>query len=175
MVGTDDNGNLPISKSGDYSYAATVTCGQGDIYASFTSNDATLFPENDGLPATTTGYLDGSHDPLPEHFLSEMGFTGANPTYVQQDTSCYSLASASVNTGKCSATTGTSLVPVWVTLDNSSSSVSSTFEVTVPRHVVRHDLHGQRARQPEQAHRNLGHRWRDCRCPSSTTSARPLC
>jgi hypothetical protein len=90
VLGTDPSGNLPISKTGTYPYAAAVRCGQGDIYASFTANDATLFPENDGLPATTTGYLDGPGNPLPEHFLHDMGFSGPNPTYVQQNTSCYS-------------------------------------------------------------------------------------
>ena len=99
--GTPVNGsNGAISASGTYSYGAAVRCGQGDIYASFTSNDATLFPENDGLPGI--GYLDGPGNPLPEHFLHQMGFRGPNPTYVQQATSCYS---PTVETGSATSTT----------------------------------------------------------------------
>ncbi|HEX3680518.1 MAG TPA: hypothetical protein VHU90_12415, partial [Galbitalea sp.] len=79
--------NIKISASGTYHYAAPVTCGQGDIYASFTSNDATLFPENDGLPGI--GYLNGPSNPFSEHFLSDMGFHGPNPTYIQGQTSCW--------------------------------------------------------------------------------------
>jgi hypothetical protein len=212
VVGTTGNANDPISASGTYDYAATVHCGQGDIYASFTSTDATLFPENDGLPGT--GYLDGPGNPLAEHFLHQMGFTGPNPTYVQQNTDCYTSTltpvepavttnqqcnipgtitiptttgvvyylgsdkttaltpgqvitgagnytivadtvsgytftggstqkvwtehlgdkvecAVSVTTRGCSAVTGVSLVPVWVKFDNSASSTSSTFDVTV--------------------------------------------
>jgi hypothetical protein len=79
--------NIQISASGVYHYAAQITCGQGDIYASWTSNDATLFPENDNLPST--GYLAGPGNPLPEHFLHSMGFSGPYPTYRQDNTNCW--------------------------------------------------------------------------------------
>ncbi len=37
-----------------------------------------------------------------------------------------------VGTGTCTVANGTSTVPVWVTLDNSKSSLPSKFEVTIP-------------------------------------------
>jgi hypothetical protein len=65
-----------ITTPGTYPYVATVTCGQGDIYASF----------------------NGQVDPTPtlsgpsgwETFLHNMGFVkpNNNPTYVQQATGC---------------------------------------------------------------------------------------
>ncbi len=84
-VGTaDSTHNLPIQDHGAYPYSATVGCGQGDIYASFTSNTATLFPEN-------PGHLAGPSNPFTEHFLSDMGFTGPSPTYTVTGTSCNTL------------------------------------------------------------------------------------
>jgi hypothetical protein len=84
-VGTaDSTHNLPIQNHGAYPYSATVGCGQGDIYASFTSNTATLFPEN-------PGHLAGPSNPFTEHFLSDMGFTGPSPTYTVTGTSCNTL------------------------------------------------------------------------------------
>ncbi len=65
-----------ISAPGSYPYAAQVTCGQGDIYA---SSDAQPMP---------TAVLNGPNTPYTEHFLHDMGFTGPTPTYVQQATSC---------------------------------------------------------------------------------------
>ncbi len=65
-----------ISTPGSYPYAAQVTCGQGDIYASTVSEP---------MP---TPVLNGPDTPYVEHFLHDMGFTGPTPTYVQQATSC---------------------------------------------------------------------------------------
>lgn len=65
-----------ISTPGTYSYVATVTCGQGDIYA---STDAQPDP---------TAVLNGPGTPFPEHFLHDMGFVGPTPTYMQQATGC---------------------------------------------------------------------------------------
>jgi hypothetical protein len=66
-----------ITASGDYSYAAAVTCGQGDVYASFSASPS---------PTPT---LTAPGVPFVEHFLSDMGFKGVSPTYVQQATSCW--------------------------------------------------------------------------------------
>ncbi|MBN9140428.1 MAG: hypothetical protein J0H23_06340 [Micrococcales bacterium] len=71
-----------ISTPGEYAYQAAVTCGQGDIYASFDGNDATLDP---------TAYLLGPDDPFDEHFLHEMGFTGPKPTYTTSKLGCNQL------------------------------------------------------------------------------------
>jgi hypothetical protein len=68
-----------ISTPGSYPYAAAVTCGQGDIYASFRGDDATLDP---------TPYLSGPDNPFDEHFLHEMGFTGPTPTYMNTQPGC---------------------------------------------------------------------------------------
>ncbi|MEO6114839.1 MAG: hypothetical protein ABIP33_00480 [Pseudolysinimonas sp.] len=65
-----------ISTPGTYHYVATVTCGQGDIYASTVAQ-----PD-------PTSVLNGPGTPFPEHFLHDMGFSGPTPTYVQQDTGC---------------------------------------------------------------------------------------
>ena len=65
-----------ISTPGTYHYAATVTCGQGDIYASTVA-------QPDPTPK-----LNGPSTPFPEHFLHDMGFAGPTPTYVQQATGC---------------------------------------------------------------------------------------
>ena len=77
--------NVAIQDHGHYSYGATVGCGQGDIYASFTANAATLFPE-------TPGHLTSPSHPFVEHFLSQMGFTGPNPTYTVTGTACNTVA-----------------------------------------------------------------------------------
>ncbi|MEQ1735039.1 MAG: hypothetical protein ABL886_01250, partial [Rhodoglobus sp.] len=65
-----------ITTPGQYPYVATVTCGQGDIYASFTAQ-----PD----PTTT---LIGPSNPFPETFMHGMGFTGPRPTWVQQPVNC---------------------------------------------------------------------------------------
>jgi hypothetical protein len=65
-----------ISTPGTYHYAAAVTCGQGDIYASTTAQPS------------PTSVLNGPNDPFTEHFLHNMGFTGPTPTYMQQPTGC---------------------------------------------------------------------------------------
>lgn len=65
-----------ISTAGTYHYVATVTCGQGDIYASTVAQ-----PD-------PTSVLNGPNNPFSEHFLHDMGFTGPTPTYVQQPTGC---------------------------------------------------------------------------------------
>ena len=68
-----------ISSPGSYPFSAPVTCGQGDIYASFHGDDVTLDP---------TAYLYGPDDPFDEHFLHEMGFTGPKPTYMTTKLGC---------------------------------------------------------------------------------------
>jgi hypothetical protein len=71
-----------ITSTGTYHYSATVTCGQGDIYASFDSQpDPTATLIAPGLAAPGV--------PFAEHFLHDMGFKGTSPTYVQQSTSCW--------------------------------------------------------------------------------------
>jgi hypothetical protein len=84
-----------ISTPGSYTYAALVSCGQGDIYASTNPKAADLDPAN--YP-TDTGYLKGSNSPFTETFLSGMGFTqvdstgkpdnGSSTYYVDSD-SCF--------------------------------------------------------------------------------------
>ncbi len=69
-----------ITKPGVYPYAAQVTCGQGDIYASFTA-------QPDPTPT-----LNSPNNPFSEHFLHQMGFVGPSPTYVQQPSSCFDPA-----------------------------------------------------------------------------------
>ncbi|MCS0498363.1 hypothetical protein [Protaetiibacter mangrovi] len=68
-----------ISTPGTYPYSAPVTCGQGDIYASFHGDAATLDP---------TPYLYGPDNPFDEHFLHEMGFSGPKPSYMTTQTGC---------------------------------------------------------------------------------------
>ncbi|WP_157981651.1 hypothetical protein [Protaetiibacter intestinalis] len=68
-----------ISTPGDYPYTAPVTCGQGDIYASYDGADATLDPGP---------YLWGPDNPFDEKFLHEMGFTGPRPTYTTTELGC---------------------------------------------------------------------------------------
>jgi hypothetical protein len=67
-----------ISTPGTYHFVAAVTCGQGDIYADFTTQPD---PTGATLTAPGTGFT--------ENFLHSMGFTGPNPTYTQDGTSCW--------------------------------------------------------------------------------------
>jgi hypothetical protein len=70
-----------ISAPGTYDFAAQVTCGQGDIYASFDSSAPSLNPGP---------VLNGPSNPFVEHFLSDMGFSGsATPTYTQDSANCF--------------------------------------------------------------------------------------
>jgi hypothetical protein len=72
-----------ISTPGTYPYAALVTCGQGDIYASTDPTNTSLTPEH-------PGYLSGANNPINEHFLSQMGFAGGHsPTYTADNTNCW--------------------------------------------------------------------------------------
>lgn len=65
-----------ISTPGTYHFAAAVTCGQGDIYAS-----ATTQPD-------PTDYLTSPGKPFHEEFLLDMGFNGPWPTYTGDSPSC---------------------------------------------------------------------------------------
>ncbi|MDO7883549.1 hypothetical protein [Antiquaquibacter soli] len=67
-----------ITSVGTYPYVAAVSCGQGDIYASFTAQ-----PD-------PTANLYGPGNPFPETFLHSMGFTGPNPTWMRQALGCNS-------------------------------------------------------------------------------------
>jgi hypothetical protein len=92
--------NAPISASGTYAFAATITCGQGDVYASFSATEPVLAPENDALPGVA--YLTAPSVPLVEHFLANMGFSGPKPTYSNSEsTSCWS---PTVKTGSAATT-----------------------------------------------------------------------
>jgi hypothetical protein len=73
-----------ISTPNTYKYAAAVTCGQGDIYASTDPKAPSLTPE-------TPGYLTAPGKPIAEHFLSDMGFTALThtPTYWNDSASCW--------------------------------------------------------------------------------------
>ncbi len=66
-----------ISSVGEYAYTAPVTCGQGDIYAAWATG-----LDGDAAPNPPL-QLNGPHNPWPEHFLHDMGFTGPAPTYLQ--------------------------------------------------------------------------------------------
>lgn len=93
-----------ISTPGSYPYSAAVTCGQGDIYASFRGDDATLTP---------TSYLYGPDNPFNEHFLHEMGFSGPTPTYMQTKLGCNELSVAPTSApASCTAQGGYSLPTV---------------------------------------------------------------
>lgn len=72
----EKNGSFFVDEPGTYSYGATVTCGQGDIYASY-----------DKQPVPTAE-LYGPDNPYDEHFLHDMGFKGPTPTYVQNAPGC---------------------------------------------------------------------------------------
>lgn len=70
------NGKQKITLPGDYPFQAVMSCGQGDIYASFDEQ-----PE-------PTATLAGPSDPYDEFFLHQMGFTGPVPTYYNQTPGC---------------------------------------------------------------------------------------
>jgi hypothetical protein len=89
-----------ISTSGTYDFGAAVTCGQGDIYASYDANDQTLSP---------TKLLTGPDANFVETFLDEMGFTGPSPTYFPQDADCWSPLTP--ETGTPTVATATCAVP----------------------------------------------------------------
>ena len=72
----EKNGSFFVDEPGTYNYAATVACGQGDIYASY---DAQPVP---------TAFLNGPNNPYAEHFLHDMGFSGPSPTYMQSPIGC---------------------------------------------------------------------------------------
>ncbi|MBN9151955.1 MAG: hypothetical protein J0H56_11140 [Micrococcales bacterium] len=72
------NGGNKIDSVGTYPYGADVGCGQGDIYATFSAP---------GVPKPNPEILNGPHNPYPEHFLHNMGFTGPSPTYMQRNAS----------------------------------------------------------------------------------------
>ncbi len=102
-VGTVVAGNnAPIRHVGSYNYGAPTTCGQGDTYASWTSNAATLFPES---YSKYPGHLLGPSSPFTEHFLSDMNFKGTpnpSPTYMNTSTDCWKGTS---ETGVATSTT----------------------------------------------------------------------
>ena len=78
-----------INAPGTYPYAALVTCGQGDIYASTDANAPSLNPAH--YPQHT-GQLLGSGNPFAEHFLSQMGFTqtgSTGDTWIVDNNSCW--------------------------------------------------------------------------------------
>jgi hypothetical protein len=93
-----------ISVPGSYPFSAPVTCGQGDIYASFQGDAATLDP---------TPYLYGPDDPFDEHFLHEMGFSGPRPTYTNTKPGCNELVAVPTSApASCTAAGGYSLPAV---------------------------------------------------------------
>ena len=112
----------PISAPGTYEYAAAVSCGQGDIYASF-----------DGQPEPSAT-LDGPANPFGETFLDGMGFSGPSPMFTHQDPSCTSVKPVvSYELGACyqagESPDYTSLSPLTVVFDNSASTVPVTFTI----------------------------------------------
>ncbi len=108
----------PISAPGKYDYAAAVTCGQGDIYASYTSQPA------------PTSVLNGPSDPFAEHFLHQMGFSGPNPTYFQQSRDCVSVNPKVTSAlGECTYDGDTSSKDLTFTFDNTGSTVPVIFSV----------------------------------------------
>ena len=70
------NGKQKITSPGDYPFQAVISCGQGDVYASFDAQ-----PEPGPI-------LTAPNTPYVEHFLHEMGFTGPNPTWFGQPVGC---------------------------------------------------------------------------------------
>jgi|GEM_PF-1377863 len=87
------NGGGKIDSVGTYPYAATVGCGQGDIYATFTSPGVVK-------PSTSPGALTGPNTGYAEHFLHKMGFTGPSPTYMQRDAgACNAVTAAATFQG----------------------------------------------------------------------------
>lgn len=73
-AGDDEDGY--VDSVGTYYFYAPVDCGQGDIYASFTS-----------MPYIGTE-LYGPSNPFSEKFLHNMGFTGPQPTYLVTNPGC---------------------------------------------------------------------------------------
>jgi hypothetical protein len=120
-------GNVAINTVGTYSYSAPITCGQGDIYASFTQNAATLTPEN-------PGYLNGPSSPFTEHFLSDMGFSGPSPTYHVDNSNCWTPPTPTTTVASCtkgSANTITApavLGGVWTATDGHGHTYTSTVD-----------------------------------------------
>jgi hypothetical protein len=124
-----------ITGPGTYDFAAPVTCGQGDIYASFDSTAPSLNPGP---------VLYGPSNPFAEHFLSDMGFSGsASPTYTQDNANCFQpiQETGSPTTTAVSCTAGSSnsitapAVPggVWTVTDNDGHVLySSTIGVGLP-------------------------------------------
>ena len=92
---TEANGGAEITGvgPGTYAFGYSVTCGQGDIYASF------------GVPVPTpTPELFAPNDPYKEVHLSGMGFNNGNPenapTYMQTD-HCATAGDPSANPAVC--------------------------------------------------------------------------
>ncbi len=107
-----------IDKPGDYPYAATVACGQGDIYASFT-----------GEPVVGT-YLTAPGTPFEDTFLHQMGFTGPNPTYMQNDPACAKVdPKVDYRLGACYPNGSFSSKNLYLIFDNTNSTVPVTFSV----------------------------------------------
>lgn len=80
---SNNEGGYVISKPGTYTYGAPVACGQGDIYASYVSQEQTS-PTGQGKSV-----LNGPSTPFTEYFLHGMaGFVGPTPTYVQSPLGC---------------------------------------------------------------------------------------
>lgn len=78
QVNPVNDGNQ-ITLPGEYPFQAAMTCGQGDIYASFTEQP---------VPTKT---LTAPNTPYKEFFLHQMGFTGpypTQPTYYNQSPGC---------------------------------------------------------------------------------------
>ncbi len=112
----------PISTPGTYEYAAEVNCGQGDIYASF---DAQPDP---------TPVLNGPSNPFKETFLHGMGFSGPNPTYIQDNPGCAAVKPlVDYELGACyqagQSPEFTSVKNLTLVFDNSASTVPVTFSV----------------------------------------------
>jgi hypothetical protein len=124
-----------ITGPGTYDFAAPVTCGQGDIYASFDS----------AAPSLNPGPVLLSHSsPFIESFLSDLGFSGsASPTYTQDNPNCFQpiqeTGTPTTTVVTCTAGTTNSItaaaVPggVWtVTGTNGHVLYSSTIGVGLP-------------------------------------------
>ena len=79
---SNNEGGTKITQAGIYTYGAQVTCGQGDIYASYVDQKTTS-PTLSGV-----SQLNGPQTPFPEYFLHGMGFNGPTPTYTQLPAGC---------------------------------------------------------------------------------------
>ncbi len=122
------NGGAEITKPGIYTYAAAVTCGQGDIYASVHASDKSSNPSMLNPSATLTG----PSNPFSEIFLSDWGFKALNnsPTYHQDSLACVPPPVVTAVAATCTYVNGASQADVSLVLDNTSSSSSSTFKVS---------------------------------------------